>query len=67
MDSFTTTEIIKMLIPYIAFEVLLKAFCLFKLTRDEVKLLPKYGWALIIIFITTIGSLVYLTIGRKKY
>jgi hypothetical protein len=38
-----------------------------QLVRSEVKYMPKWGWALIIIFINIIGPVVFLIVGRKKY
>ncbi len=67
MDSFTIMEIVKLLAPFIVLELLLKIFCLYRLSKDEVKYFPKFAWALIIIFAATIGSVAYLMAGRKKY
>lgn len=63
----STIEVIKMLMPLIIMEVVLKAFCLFKLSKDEVKYLPKPVWVFIILLITAFGSLAYLFVGRKRY
>jgi hypothetical protein len=34
--------------------------------RQEVKYLPKWGWALIILLINLIGPILYLIIGREE-
>ncbi len=34
--------------------------------REEVKYLPKWGWALIILFFSYIGPISYLIIGREE-
>ena len=41
-------------------------FALVQLFKNEVKHMPKWGWALIIIFINIIGPVVFLIAGRKK-
>jgi len=68
--EFIMREILKLLpyfIPLIIIEYGLLIFALVQLFRSEVKLLPKWGWALIIIFINIIGPVVFLIAGRKKY
>ncbi len=60
-------EILKLIVPFIVFELGLKIFSFVHLKRDEVKHLPKWGWALVILLINTLGSLSYLIFGRKRY
>ena len=63
-------EILKLLpyfIPLIIIEYGLLIFALVQLVKSEVKYMPKWGWALIIIFINIIGPVVFLIVGRKKY
>jgi len=63
------SEIIKLLpyfIPIIIIEYGLLIFALVQLFRNEVKYMPKWGWALIIILINIIGPVVFLIAGRKK-
>lgn len=59
-------EIIKLFAPIIILEVILVGFCLYRLTKDRVKFLPKWAWALIIIFIQLIGGIAFLLIGRER-
>lgn len=59
-------EILKLAAPLILVQLGLMIFCLVKLSKGKVKYLPKWGWALIIIFINVIGSIIYLTIGRER-
>ncbi|MBU4314499.1 MAG: PLDc N-terminal domain-containing protein [Actinobacteria bacterium] len=64
------TEILRLLpffIPIIIIQYGLMIFALVQLFRNEAAYLPKWGWALIIIFINIIGSIVFLLVGRKKY
>lgn len=65
-NGISFIEILKLAAPYIVIELCLKIFCLIKLSRDRVKHLPKWGWALIILFVNTLGWVFYLTIGRMK-
>jgi hypothetical protein len=48
-DGITAIEVIKLMLPIIIAEICLKVFCLFRLSRDRVKYLPKWGWAIVII------------------
>jgi hypothetical protein len=65
-DGMTTIEIIKLLAPIIIIQLVLIVFTLFRLTRDKVKYLPKWGWALVIILINLFGPIIYLIIGRER-
>ncbi len=63
------SEIIKLLpyfIPVLIIEYGLLIFALVQLFKNEVRYMPKWGWALIIILINIIGPAVFLIIGRKK-
>jgi amino acid transporter len=64
--DMTTAEIIKLLLPLIMVQLGLIVFCLYKLTKDRVKYLPKWAWALIIIFVNLFGPIIYLFIGRER-
>lgn len=66
MNTLSNTEIIKMLLPLIFIELALKVFSLYKLYKEDVKYLPKWGWLFIILFISTIGPVTFLIIGEKK-
>jgi len=65
-EGMALIEIIKLLAPVIILEVVLVGFCLYRLTLDRVKFLPKWVWALIIIFIQLIGAIAFLLIGRER-
>ena len=41
------------------------AYCLFDLSRSEVRYLPKWAWAVICLFSIPIGGIVYLLVGRE--
>ena len=40
-------------------------YCLYDLTRSEVRHLPKWAWALVCLVSVPVGGIVYLTIGRE--
>lgn len=65
-NGMSTIEILKLLAPLIAIQLILMVFCLLKLRRDRVKYFPKPVWLVIIVIINTIGPLVYLLIGRER-
>ncbi len=55
------------LIPLIILQLILMIVALVDLAkREKVKWLPKWAWVLVIIFIETIGSIVYLVVGREE-
>lgn len=65
-DGMTTQEVIKLLAPVIIIQYALVIFALFRLAKDKVKYLPKWGWALVILFFNMVGPIVYLIIGRER-
>jgi hypothetical protein len=65
-EGMSTIEILKLVAPLIVIQVGLAIFCLYRLTKDRVRFLPKWAWALIVIFVETIGPVVYLLIGRER-
>lgn len=50
--------------PLVVVAVGFVAFCLYDLTRTDVRWLPKWVWALIILLSIPLGGIVYLAIGR---
>ena len=64
--DMTTAEIIRLLMPLIILQFGLIVFCLYRLTKDKVKYLPKWAWALIIIFVNLFGAVIYLFAGRER-
>jgi hypothetical protein len=67
--NFIITEILRLLpffIPLIIIEYGLMIYAIVQLARNEAAYLPKWGWALIIIFINIIGPVVFLIVGKKK-
>jgi len=64
--DMNTLDIVKLLLPLIIFQLALMAFCLFRLKKDKVRYLPKWGWAIIIILGEIMGPIIYLLIGRER-
>ena len=63
------TEVLKFLplaIPIIIIEYGLMIYALIQLFKNEAAYLPKWGWALIIVFFGIIGPVVFLILGKKK-
>ena len=53
--------------PLVIIELTLVVIALMDLIRrQQVKYLPKWGWALIILLINLIGPILYLIIGREE-
>lgn len=51
--------------PLIAVAIGFVAYCLFDLSRSEVKHLPKWAWAVLCIMSVPLGGIAYLLIGRE--
>lgn len=51
--------------PIVLIGVGFVAYCLFDLTRSEVRYLPKWLWALICVVSVPMGGIVYLLVGRE--
>lgn len=63
------SEILKYLpylIPVVVIEYGLLIIAIVQLVKNEVRYLPKWGWALIIVFINIIGPIVFLLAGKKR-
>ncbi|MDF2672689.1 MAG: hypothetical protein K0R09_954 [Clostridiales bacterium] len=67
MNELNISQIIMMLLPIIIIQLGLVIFALFRLAKDNVKYLPKWGWALVIIFFNLAGPIIFLVVGREKY
>ena len=58
---------IPLLIPFLIIEIGLLVIALVDLIRrDQVRHLPKWAWAVIIIIINFIGPIAYLLLGREE-
>lgn len=64
--DMTKIQMLKLFAPLIVVELALIVFCLYRLSKDRVRFLPKWAWVPIIIFINLIGPLFYLFMGRER-
>jgi hypothetical protein len=53
------------LVPLIVIAVGFLAYCLYDLSRSQVRYLPKWLWAIICFASVPFGGLIYLFIGRE--
>jgi hypothetical protein len=61
------TRYIPLLIPFLIIEIGLLVIALVDLIRrDQVRHLPKWAWAVIIIIINFLGPIAYLLLGREE-
>ena len=60
------TQYLPLLIPILIIQLGLMIFALVDLIRREKTKGPKWGWALVIIFINFIGPILYLILGRDE-
>lgn len=54
------------LAPLIVLALAFVGYCLFDLTRSEVRYLPKWAWAVVCIVSIPLGGIIYLLIGRQR-
>ncbi len=66
MESFSDLNIIALLAPLIIIQFILVIVALIDLIRVQQTLGPKWMWVLIILFVTTIGPIIYFIVGRKR-
>ncbi len=61
------TTLILLVLPLLVLDIALIVYSLYDLTRPErvVRWLPKPVWAIIILFVSTFGAIVYLLLGRE--
>lgn len=60
-------DILRMLWPLLVFQFALFAWAIIDLIRrSQVKVLPKWAWALIILFVNFFGPIIYLILGRGE-
>ena len=54
-------------LPIIALLLGFSVYCLLDLRKSEVKHLPKWGWALVILLVSSpVGGVIYLAVGRQQ-
>ncbi len=60
------TQYLPLLIPLFLLELGLIIFALVDLFRRENTRGPKWVWVLVILFVSTIGPIIYFVLGRKE-
>ncbi|ORX23231.1 hypothetical protein BVF91_08095 [Thermoanaerobacterium sp. PSU-2] len=65
-DNLNISEIIRLFAPLIIIQLGLMIFSIYRLTKDEVRFLPKWTWLIIIVLGEILGPLIFLIIGREK-
>ena len=60
MESVPWAAIAPIAVLALAFAV----YCLFDLSRSEVRYLPKWAWAVLCVVSIPVGGLVYLLVGK---
>lgn len=50
--------------PLLVLAAAFVGYCLYDLTRSEVRHLPKWAWAIICVISVPLGGIIYLTFGR---
>lgn len=66
IDGLSNSEIIKLILPLVIIQFGFIIFSIYRLSKDQVRYLPKWAWLLIIIFGEILGCLIFLIIGRVK-
>jgi hypothetical protein len=58
-------ELIPLLIPLLIIQLVLMTVALLDLSKREKTRGPKWVWVLVVIFVNTIGPIVYFVLGRE--
>ena len=67
MEQISTGAWIALVLPIVLLQLGLIIFALMDLfTRRSVRYLPRWAWALLIIFVGFFGPVLYLVIGREE-
>ncbi|MCJ7522965.1 MAG: PLD nuclease N-terminal domain-containing protein [Dehalococcoidia bacterium] len=66
-DELTTGQLIALIIPLALVELGLLAFAIYDLIkRERVKGNNKWVWGILIMFVSIIGPILYLLLGREE-
>lgn len=68
MDDMNLATILAIAAPFIVLQWGLNIFALIDLAKrpvEQVKHLPKWGWAVAIVLVNFLGSIAYLVAGRE--
>ena len=53
------------LVPFILLSLAFVGYCLYDLSRNDVRHLPKWAWAIVCVISVPAGGIVYLILGRR--
>ena len=65
-DFTLSTELLLLILPLIVIQYGLAIYCAVKIFREGVQNLNKWAWLAICFFISMIGSIAFLIVGRKR-
>lgn len=65
MEAFNDINLFQLLAPLIIIQLILTIVALIDLIKRNHTLGPKWMWLLIIIFVATLGPILYFIVGRK--
>jgi hypothetical protein len=51
-------------VPIVLIVIAFIGFCLYDLSRTEVRYLPKWAWVIVVLISIPLGGILYLAIGR---
>lgn len=57
---------VEAVLPVVVLAVAFVGYCLYDLSRSEVRYLPTWAWALICIVSVPFGGIAYLLVGRQE-
>ncbi|AUG57909.1 MAG TPA: hypothetical protein DCE02_04385 [Ruminiclostridium sp.] len=66
-DNMTNLEILKLFLPLIILQVGLVLYCIIDILKKGVGNLNKVLWIIIVLFVNTLGPVIYLAVGRKRW
>ncbi len=66
-EDMSTIELVKLLAPIIALQFGLAAYCIIDILRKGVRNLNKGLWIVLVLLASMVGSICYLTLGRKRW
>ena len=65
--AFFPPEIIPLLVTVLIIQVALDIYCLYNIHKSQKKSRQaKIGWALLVLLVSIIGSVIYLLVGREE-
>lgn len=65
-EFYFTKDTLLLLLPVVAIQLSLAAYCALKIYREGVENLNRWLWLGICLFIHLIGPILFLVLGRKK-